>query len=37
MKYSNKTIVELCRALGTVVNEHAELELLFLEFGLSYD
>jgi hypothetical protein len=37
MKYSNKTIAELCRALGTVVNEHAELELLFLEFGLSYD
>ncbi len=37
MKYSNKTIAELCRALGAVVSTHAELELLFLELGLSYD
>jgi hypothetical protein len=37
MKYSNKTIAELCRALGAIVNTNAELELLFLEFGLSYD
>src|SRR5262245_32912295 len=37
MKYSNKTIAELCRSLGDVVNSHAELELLFFEFGLSYD
>ena len=37
MKYSDKIIAELCRALGSVVNEHADLELLFLEHGLSYD
>ena len=37
MKYSNKTIAELCRALGAIVKTNAELKLLFLEFGLSYD
>lgn len=37
MKYSNKTMAELCRSLGDIVNSRAELELLFLEFGLSYD
>jgi hypothetical protein len=37
MKYSNKTIAELCRTLGAVVHTHAELELLFLELGLPYD
>ncbi len=35
MKYSNKTIAELCRALGAAVKEHVELDLLSLEFGLS--
>jgi hypothetical protein len=37
MKYSNKTIAELCRALWAVVNTHAELELLFLELGFPYN
>ena len=37
MKYSNKTIAELCRALAAVVNTNAELANLFLEFGLSYN
>src|SRR5687768_9710660 len=37
MKYSNKTVAELCRALGAVVNTNAELDNLFLEFGLSYN
>lgn len=36
MKYSDKTIAELCRALWAVIKTHAELELLFLELGLSY-
>jgi len=37
MKYSNKTIAELYRALWAVVNTNAELDNLFLEFGLSYN
>jgi len=36
VKYSDKTIAELCRALGAAVMDHAELELLFLEHGLRY-
>lgn len=36
MPYSNKTIAELCRAPTSAVNTNAELELLFIEFGLSY-
>ena len=35
MKYSDKTIAELCRALGAAVSTHAEMDLLFLELGLS--
>jgi len=37
MKYSNTTIVELCRALGAVVESRRDLVLLFREFELSYD
>ena len=37
MKYSNKTVAELCRVLGAVVNTNAERNNLFLEFGLSYN
>lgn len=37
MKYSDKTIAELCRALGAAVSTHSELERLFLEYGLRYD
>ena len=37
MKYSNKTIAELSRALGAVISTNAELESLFMEFGLSYN
>ena len=37
MKYSDKTIAELCRELGAAVRTHSELELLFLEHGLQYD
>ncbi len=37
MKYSDKTLSELCRALGAVIPDHAELELVFLEHGLPYD
>lgn len=37
MKYSNRTIAELCRALGAVISTNAELESLFMEFGLSYN
>lgn len=36
MAYSNQTVAQLCRVLGTVVNTHAEMELLFLEHELSY-
>jgi hypothetical protein len=35
MKYSDKTIAELCRFLGAAVSTHAEMDLLFLEHGLS--
>jgi len=35
VRFSNKTIAELCRALGNVVNSHAEMDLLFLEHDLS--
>ena len=35
MKYSNKTIAELCRVLGDAVSTHAEMDLLSLEHGLS--
>lgn len=35
MSFSNKTIAELCRALGAVVKSHAEMDLLFLEQDLS--
>jgi len=34
--YSNKTLAELCRALGAAVGANSELEILFLEFGISY-
>ncbi len=37
MKYSDKTVAELCRALGAVIPDHAELELVFLEHGLPCD
>jgi hypothetical protein len=37
MKYSDQTIAELRRALAAVVSTNAELDNLFLEFGLSYD
>jgi len=37
VKYSDKTVAELCRALGAVIPDHAELELVFLEHGLPYD
>lgn len=35
MKYSDKTIAELCRALGAAVSTHVKMDLLFLEHGLS--
>jgi hypothetical protein len=37
MKYSDKTVVELCRALGALIPDHTELELVFLEHGVPYD
>jgi hypothetical protein len=37
MKYSDKTVAELCRALGAVIRDHFELELVFLEHGVPYD
>jgi hypothetical protein len=37
MKYSNKTLAELCRALSDAVSTHAEMERVFLQHGLSYD
>lgn len=37
MKYSNKTIAELCRALHEIIPDHAELQLVFLEHGLDYE
>lgn len=37
MKFSNQTLAELRRLLETVVQSYAEMENLFLEFGLAYD
>lgn len=36
IRFSNRTIAQLCRALSAVVRTHAELERLFLEYDLSY-
>jgi hypothetical protein len=37
MKYSDKTVAELCRVLSAAVPTHAEMERVFLEHGLSYN
>ena len=37
MKFSNATIAELCRALTVVIRTNAELENLYLEFGIPYN
>lgn len=36
LRFNNKTIAQLCRALGAVVGTHAELQRLFLEYNLFY-